>query len=89
MAIKIRILEAPDTDTFDKLFHEHMERLKKYDLLPDEIEPDRLAEIHRAIDCMDRAWLDGNLQRFKEAMQIVESLYFEAVKVNQINQTEG
>lgn len=67
---------------FDRLFHEHMERLRQYDLLPDEIEPSRLAEIHRAIEEMDSAWLQGNLQRFRETIQEVESLYFEAVKVN-------
>lgn len=80
MAIKIWILEEKDTTAeFDRLFHDHMGRLSQHDLLPDEIEPNRLAEIHRAIDRMDAAWIKGDLQSFKNAMNETERLYFEAV----------
>lgn len=75
--------EAKET-TFDRLFHEHMERLKQCDTLPDEIEPAKLAEIHRAVEGMDKAWLEGDLPEFKEAMQQVESLYFEKAQVKEV-----
>lgn len=73
----LKKLETPDTAAeFDRLFHEHMERLRQYDIPPDGIDTLRLAEIHRAVEHMDEAWLRGDLQRFKEAMQEAEQLYY-------------
>lgn len=81
MAIKNWILETPKEAEFDRLFHEHMTRLRQYDTMPDEIDPAKLAEIHRAIERMDAAWLDGDLQGFKAAIQ---SLYFEEAPTGRV-----
>lgn len=84
MAIKIWILEEEPKaaqNIFDRLFREHWDKLQQFDLLASEIEPSRLAEIHRAIERMDKAWLQGDLKSFTNAMNETERLYFEAVKV--------
>lgn len=68
------------TAEFDRIFREHMERLSQHDLLADEIPPARLKLIHESIDEMDKAFLRGDLESFKKAMNEAERLYFEAVQ---------
>lgn len=75
--------QFPDiTADFSRLYREHMKRLSQHDLTADEIEPSRLAEIHRAIERMDKAFLRGDLEDFKNAMNETERLYFEAVEIH-------
>lgn len=77
--IDARIIK-PLKKVFKELYHEHMERLSRHDLLPSEIEPSRLAEIHRGIEEMDSAFHAEDLQKFKSAMSKVEFLYHQALK---------
>lgn len=72
----------PITKLMDSLFHDHMMKLKRHDLTPDEITasmPELYTQIQASIEKMDEAWLNEDLKGFKKTMQEVESLYFQAL----------
>jgi|SRR5208283_1986786 len=68
--------------TFEKLFHSHMERMRKLQV-PEEIkrrDPKAYETIQETIKKLDIAWVKEDLTAFKLAMERVESLYLEALE---------
>ncbi len=80
--IKLLLLNGtvkPLKDVFDTLWRQHAQKLKQHSLTADEIKekyPDLYQQIQRTIEILDKAWLNMDLQGFREAMARVESLYF-------------
>ena len=71
-------LIEPLRQIFEKLFHEHCQRLGKFTTTMDEIkqeDPTMHERIKQAVKGIDKAWLAEDLAGLKKAMAEVEFLY--------------
>ena len=71
-------LIEPLKQTFEKLFHEHCQRMGKFSLTMNEIkqeDPTLYEKIRQVVKGIDRAWLAEDLAGVKGAMAEVERLY--------------
>jgi len=72
-----QIAKVKQQGEFDRLFHQHMQRVK---LLPGpdavkERNPEVWAVIQAEVKAMDSAWYQGDLPAFKTIMNKLERLY--------------
>jgi hypothetical protein len=75
--------KALSRQVFDERFNELADKLSQYVLTADEIQtqrPEIYKKIQVAIESMDVAWLQGDLEAFSKSVKTIEALYSHAIQ---------